>query len=910
MKGVSSLATNTAKPKQVNNATLTSPKTAPKKSTPKKTKELATADLKVTIDSTESTPKKRTPKTNDTNKETPVALQTTLFPEVEKSVEAEVVADNSKKEKKVITMADVVRYNPELGIGLTLEDVENRMLAGYNNKTKTGSTKSIQFIVAKNVLTFFNAICIGILILQAIHNAPFVNQIFILPMLFNVGIGIYQEIRAKQTIDRLSLLTTPIATVIRASEEMEVKIADLVIDDILLLTSGKQVPADAVVRSGLIEVNESLLTGESDAIIKKAGDKLLSGSYVVSGSCQAQVMAVGNKTYINGLAEKAKKYKKPKSSLLSSIRILMAVIAVIIIPIGISLFLSIRDAGMLTIDETVLKVSGAIIGMIPAGLILLTTIALSVGVIRLGQNRTMVQELYCIEMLARVDTLCLDKTGTITDGTMTVRGILEYSNPTQLTLKQIVPAMINAQQDSNLTIDALIERFGTAKRIRHINLIPFSSSRKYSAVQFEKFGTFVLGAPEYVVKDNYEMISRDVEKQALEGYRVVVVGYSPGSIVDTKITGTVIPLGLIMIEDTIRPDAIKTIQYFKESNVDIKVISGDNPITASRIAGRAGVTDADKFISLEDLTDKEVIRAAEKYSVFGRVSPIQKMVLIQALKNQGRTVAMTGDGVNDILALREADCSISMASGSEAATNVSHLVLLDSNFSSMPKVVSEGRRVINNVQKVATLFITKTLFSLILSIIGIFQGYYPIETRQLIMIEYLIIAVPAFFLSIESNNAQFKGNFLWNVIKQSIPGALVIAACSLFVYGLRTYDPAMMFDDYTVTTIIVVTATFTCLGVLFNVCKPFNFTRKVIFGFSLIACIAATLLLPNLFNFRPLFMVPNYSGPASDPLQTSEKLLMAVLVLISYPLMYLIQKLPTWIKGVINWILKKIGNAK
>ncbi|MDL2292297.1 HAD-IC family P-type ATPase [Acholeplasma sp. OttesenSCG-928-E16] len=809
----------------------------------------------------------------------------------------------------------VKRYNPEVTIGLTQDDVEDRVNANMVNYTKVGSTKSIGAILANNLLSFFNLLMVGIFVWQITVGANFMNLLFIIPVIFNIAFGLIQEINAKKTIDKLSILNAPVVHVLRDSEEQEITLSEIVIDDIILLSNGKQVPADCVVRNGMVEVNESLLTGESDAIIKRAGDILYSGSYIVSGYCQAQTTAVGKDIYINSLTEQAKVYKKPKSSLLSSIRILMVVIGVIIVPIGVFLFLSMYggdtfiEKGTLNYAQTVIKVSGALVGMIPAGLILLTSISLSVGVIRLSQNKTLVQELYCIEMLARVDTLCLDKTGTITDGTMTVRGIIEYNNPTKLNIKQIIPAMINAQQDNNVTTAALIERFGTAKRITHSNIIPFSSSRKFSAVQFEKYGSFVIGAPEYVIKENYEIIARDVEKQALEGYRVIVVGYSPGAIIDNqKIEGKVIPLALIMIEDTIRADAIQTIQYFKDSNVDIRVISGDNPITASRVAARAGIKDADKFISLEGLSEKEVIRAAERYTVFGRVSPQQKKTLIQALKAQGRTVAMTGDGVNDILALREADCSIAMASGSEAATNVSHLVLLNSNFSSMPKVVSEGRRVINNVQKAATLFITKTLFSVVLSIIGIIKGYYPIETSQLLMIEYFIIAIPTFLISFESNDTHVKGNFLWNVIKKSLPGALVVAINSLIVYA---FQDALNMDNYATSTLIVLAATFTCLGVLFNVCKPFNTLRKWLFAVAAIACLIASIAMPNLFNFRPFFDFPGYSGTeASIPLETPQILLLFCLIQAAYPLMYIISTIPTWIKNGVSWLLKKIGSME
>ncbi|MGB1097351.1 MAG: HAD-IC family P-type ATPase, partial [Acholeplasmataceae bacterium] len=611
------------------------------------------------------------------------------------------------------------RYNPDIKVGLSNEDVESRIMAGLSNVMDTGSSKSVSSIVIANLFTFFNFLNFSIAVWLLSVGAEFANFFFLGAVSANIAIGIIQEIRAKKMIDKLSLLSAPTANVVRDSGDYEISVSNIVIDDILYLNSGKQIAADCVVREGTLEVNESLLTGESDPILKRKGDTLYSGSYVDSGSCYAQVTAIGNDIYIQKLTSQAKVYQKPKSDLLASLKIIIRTVAGIIIPLAGLLFYTMTTNTSLGYEDIVKATTGAMIGIIPSGLFLLTSMALAVGVIRLAQNNTLVQELYCIEMLARVDMLCLDKTGTITDGTMSVHSTVELERYDKLSTKNIVSAMINALNDTNLTSQALSDRFGNAKRIRHKNTIPFSSARKFSAVEFEKYGTFVLGAPEYVLKNQYpETIKVQVNRFAEEGFRVLCIARTDEPITDDYTFKTLTPISLITIEDTIRPDAEDTIKYFKENQVGVKVISGDNPVTVSKIAQRVGIADADKYISLEGLSDKDVVRAAGIYTIFGRVSPGQKRLLIESLKNNGHTVAMTGDGVNDILALKEADTSVAMASGSEAARNVSHLVLLDSNFSSMPKVVSEGRRVINNVQKVAVLFLTKNIFTLLLIIIA------------------------------------------------------------------------------------------------------------------------------------------------------------------------------------------------
>ncbi len=841
----------------------------------------------------------------------PLGLHVPLDDEPKESLN---VKDRVKSRDDIV----VERYNPNVELGLSTDEVELRLMAGLANIVDSGSSKSIPKIVSANIFTFFNFLNFAIATALILVRASISNLFFMGVITANITIGIIQEVRAKKTIDKLSLLSAPTAIVIRDSDEFEIAVHDVVIDDILFLSSGKQIPADSVVRQGSIEVDESLLTGESDPIIKKKGDTLYSGSFVVSGSCYSQATAVGKDIYIQKLTNQAKRYKKPQSDLLGSLKIIIRVVGVLILPLAaILLYLmwtstswdpTFTLAQKLASDEFSLMVrqtAGAMIGMIPSGLFLLTSMALAVGVIRLAQNNTLVQELYCIEMLARVDTLCLDKTGTITDGTMTVKSIIEYKNESGLALKNIVSAMINAQNDQNLTSDALAERFGTAKRLRHKQLIAFSSSRKFSAVQFDRYGTFVLGAPEFVIKESYSTIEREVDKQSAEGYRVLVVAHSSGNINETKVEGKIVPIALIMIEDTIRPDAIETIEYFKSHNVDVKVISGDNPATVSRISQRAGITNADKYISLEGMQDKEVVRSASRYTVFGRVSPQQKKLLIESMKNNGRTVAMTGDGVNDILALKEADTSIAMASGSEAARNVSHLVLLDSNFSSMPKVVSEGRRVINNVQRVSTLFLTKTIFSFLLAIIAIVRnGYYPIQPSQLVLIDYLVIGIPSFFLALESNNKLVKGRFLWNILKAALPGALVVMINSLIIFG---FERSLGMDSVVVSTLIVISATVVSLTVLFRVSTPFNKMRRALFTFMVSVFFLSITFIPYFFDFAPFYRQDIYQV---TPLTVPQILLLVVLAQATFPLMYILSNLYGWTKIFIRSVLNKLADMQ
>lgn len=767
------------------------------------------------------------------------------------------IAKKEKKDEKVITRYEV---NPDEG--LTSELVDKRESAGLVNTTKTGSTKSIKKIILSNVLTFFNILTFTIAGF-IISVRAFTDLFFVVIVTANIIIGIIQEIKAKNIIDKLSLMQAPTAFVIRDKKKSEIAVSEVVLDDILVLEAGKQIPSDSILIDGSVEVNESLLTGESDAILKKAGDILYSGSFVVSGNCRARVNKVGKDNYISRLTGEAKLYKKPKSDLLRSLNYIIIIMAIIIIPIGLTLFYMQYMVNGVDYVTAIRKTAGAMVGMIPSGLMLLSSVALAVGVIRLAQNKVMVQELYCIEMLARVNVLCLDKTGTITDGTMSVKDSIDYENNFGISTKAVINGMLNTLKENNLTQRALEEKFGSNKRIKSNGLIHFSSQRKFNAVSFERYGTFIMGAPEFVLRSEFNNFKTDIDGYSKQGYRVLALAHRDGFIENETLPDSPVKLvSLILIEDNIRPDAIETINYFKESGVEVKVISGDNPLTVSKISERAGINNANECISLDGMSDEDVARAATRYTVFGRVSPDQKRILVKALKEAGKTVAMTGDGVNDILALREADCSIAMASGSEAARNASHLVLIDSNFSSMPKVVAEGRRVINNVSRVACLFLTKTIFSFLLAIQALNSGgIYPISTVQLSIIDFFVVGIPSFFLVLEPNNNEVDSRFLPNILKGALPGAITILICSMITFKLVEY---LNYDFLTSSTIIIIVATNTCLMVLFKVCRPFNKLRKLICTLSYSLFVLCIIFLPSLFEIRPIFKFMEYNSDSVE----------------------------------------------
>jgi len=803
--------------------------------------------------------------------------------EKENKIELQKPKKSSKKETY-----DIPRYDVDIKKGLTAEQVAERVEHGIVNVSDIEHGKSVLSIVITNVFTFFNLLYFIITVLLIMAH-EYKNLLYLAIVIPNIIIGLVQELKAKSTIKKLSLVSSPTAIVIRDGEEKEIPVEEVVLDDVMYLKNGKQICSDSIVIEGQIEANESLLTGESDAIIKQVGDLLLSGSFVVSGTCYARVDKVGKDNYLEKLSKDAKKYRKPRSELMKTLKITIQVIAVLIVLLIYPMYIT-NSSGGASFANIVTSTSGSVIGMIPAGLFLLTSVALAVGVIRLAKNNTLVQELYGIEMLARVDVLCLDKTGTITDGTMRVCDFVEIKNETEYTVREIIGSMMNAFRDTNPTSEALIKYFDINKVLKAKEVVPFSSQRKYSAVTFEKGGTFIIGAPEFVLVDQYSKVRSRVDKFAAQGCRVLVLAQA-GSSVKEKVPNNAKAIALIVIQDHIREDASDTIQYFKNNGVDVKVISGDNATTVSEIAMRVGIPGADRCVSLEGKSDEEVKSLALDYTVFGRVVPSQKKILVQALKEHKKTVAMTGDGVNDILALKEADCSIAMASGSEATRLVSHLVLMDSNFASMPKVVNEGRRVINNIQRTSTLFLVKTLFSILLTVLYIaLSKPYPFQPKDLAMVEYFCIGIPAFFLSLQPNNEKVKGRFIFNVLKNSIPGALTVLTFHIilnFMNQIFTILPSNMSvitmapDEFRV--IIILVTTFVVALVLYEVCKPYNWFRKLLFILMIAFCGLYLLIFSNIMNI-PL-----------DLLSLQSVLLTVIMALIAHPIMkgirYLFKKM-------------------
>lgn len=778
------------------------------------------------------------------------------------------------KKKKKDEKVEVKRFSPSVKEGLTSKQVEQRVEEGQTNFVDTKNTKTYKSIILGNIFTFFNILCM-IVAGALIGVGAWGDCFFMVIVLANTGIGIIQEVKAKKTIEKISLVSSPTAVVIRDKVENKIPTSEVVLDDIIMFQTGKQICADCIVMEGSVEVNESLLTGESVSIKKTKGDVLYGGSFVVGGKCYARVDKVGNDTFTSKLAMQAKEYRKPKSELMGTLNLIIKIIGIVIVPLA---YLTFRSNYLNTGDtiETVRRTAVSTIGMIPAGMFLLTSMALAVGVIKLARKRTLVQDLYSIEMLARTDVLCLDKTGTITDGTMKVNNVIQLKLDCKYTMDQLIGSMLTALDDNNQTSRALITHFGYSKELVAKAILPFNSTRKLSAVTFTTGETFVMGAPEYVLKSKNKDVDTLVKTYTSKGFRVLLVAECNGAIKDDKLPLERTPISIIVIEDHIRDDASETIKWFKENGVAIKIISGDNPITVSEVSKRVGVENADKYISLEGLTQQQVIDAVDKYTVFGRVSPEQKCILVKALKAKGHKVAMTGDGVNDILALKEADCSIAMASGSEATRLVSNLVLLDSNFSSMPSVVSEGRRVINNIQKSSSLFLMKTMFTILLTLFClILQIPYLFEnTKQVLLLETLVIGLPSFFLALQPNNEQIKGKFIVNLLSQSIPSALIlflnVVACYIFNTTLGTTSQT--------TTMASLAITFIGLLVLFRLCKPFDIFRGCLFA----SMITLTILVLGLGNPEVLFEYVE--------LTLQDELFIVCLVLASYSIFDVVVK--------------------
>lgn len=659
--------------------------------------------------------------------------------------------------------------------GLTQAEVEARIADGQVNAIQDSSNRSVKDIVMGNTLTFFNFINIVLLAL-VLSVRSYKNMLFIFIIIANTLIGIFQEIKAKITLDKLKILTVSHVDVIRDGVKKSVTVSELVKDDVILLKSGGQIPADGVILDGEVDVNESLLTGESDSIHKTCGSKVLSGSFVTSGKAMCLLTEVGHDCYMEKLSSEAKQFKRYKTELQRNLDTILKFISIIIVPLGIILFAKQYWISGSTYEQAALDTVAAVLGMIPEGLVLLTSVALALGAVRLARRSTLVRELFCIETLARVDTLCLDKTGTITEGHLCVQG--EESVKEDVDLEQLMGRMVAALGDENETFQALRQHYKRNQSTNTKLVLPFSSERKFSGVVFEGEGTYLMGAYQFIFPQADPAVLEKIAEYASQGLRVLTVAHSPNEMTDYTLAEDFEIVGFVFMTDVVRKNAPDILGYFEEQGVDLKVISGDDPVTVAAIAARAGLKDADKYIDATTIhTDEEMEDAILKYSVFGRVTPKQKQQMVRLLKQNGRTVAMTGDGVNDVLALKDADVSIAMASGSEAAKNTANLVLLNSDFASLPHIVNEGRRVINNIKAAASMFLIKTGFSVLTALLTIIVGHnYPFQPIQLSVINGCAVAIPTMLLQLEPSFQKVNKHFFREVLRMSMPAAITITA--------------------------------------------------------------------------------------------------------------------------------------
>ena len=761
--------------------------------------------------------------------------------------------------------------------GLTDEQVNARIAEGKVNADENPNTRTYKQIVRENTLTFFNFLNLVLLVLVLLVGS-YKNAFFVCIIIINTLIGIAQEIRAKKTIDKLAILTARKSVVIREGQKWTVPTEELVLDDVVCLKTGDQVPADARILEGSLEVNESLLTGESDNLPKNEGDELFSGSFVTSGEACCQIIHVGKDNYAAQITSEAKEFKRHNSELKNSLNAILKVISIIIVPLGALLFYKQYYIVGDTFRDSVVSMVAGVLGMIPEGLVLLTSVALTLGALVLANKKTLVQELYCIETLARVDTLCLDKTGTITEGTMCVERVEPYvstgrvetaateSESAESTeaevqvqtysafieeIDVIMGNMMYVLKDQNATIDALRKRFPAKQDMTLEHVIPFSSDRKYSGAVFEEKGTYLMGAAQFLFPEDNEELTEKCQAYAEEGLRVLVLAHSPQNAEGTELPEGLEPLALMLLTDVIREEAPDTLAFFDSQEVDLKVISGDDPVTVAAIARRAGLKNADSYVDATTLTTEEELQdAVAQYSVFGRVTPQQKKAMVQALQSQGHTVAMTGDGVNDVLALKEADCSIAMAQGSDAAKNIANVVLLDSNFASMPHIVNQGRRVVNNIRTAASMFLIKTMFSVMLSLLTIFFGNaYPFEPIQMSLISACAVGIPTFLLAQENNYEKIDHTFLRHVFINAFPAAITITFCvfAVMLVCQNVYHSMAMLN----TACVLVTG-WNYMAALKTVYAPLNTYRKVIIYGMQFIFFAAAVIFQKLLSLGSL----------------------------------------------------------
>ena len=744
---------------------------------------------------------------------------------------------------------ETIRYNPNPKYGLSSSEVKKRIEQNLVNHDTSVKTKTITQIIEENVFTLFNLLNL-LLALAIIFVESYKNLLFLGVVISNIIISTFQEIQAKRTIDKLSLISATKVDAIRNGEKTKLNINEIVLDDVISLSIGNQVVTDSIILEGECEVNESFITGESEPVFKKKGDMILSGSFIGGGKKIAKVEHIGLDNYTSSITSGAGYVKKVNSEILKSLKKVIKYISIIIIPVSILLFHNQITIDGNTLQNAVINTVAALIGMIPEGLILLTSTVFAVSVLRLSKYNVLVQELYCTETLARVDVLCLDKTGTITEGSMEVFDIVLLNKSNEKEINDALCALCKNLNDDNATFKAIHKLFNLDIDWKANKIIPFSSQRKWSGVNFESKGSYIIGAPEFVLGDNIDLIKNEIDNYLVDN-RVILLAHSNYDFNSKLLPKNIKPIALILIRDKVRKQAKKTLEYFKEQGVNIKIISGANMLTVSNIAKRVGLDNSDKCVDARTLTTYDNIKnAVEKYTIFGRVSPFQKKQIISALKENGHTVAMTGDGVNDCLALKEADCSIAMSSGSDAARNVSELVLLDSNFDSMPKIVAEGRRTINNIQRSATLFLVKTIYATLLALIFLFVDMsYPFQPIQLTLTSVVTIGIPSFILALEPNKELVKGNFLINVISKSIPTAFTIVINITIVMIMASI---FKINSKEISTICVILTAYTGFLLLYKLCTPFNTIRKVLFSSMIILFITGVLGLNTLFSLTML----------------------------------------------------------
>lgn len=778
--------------------------------------------------------------------------------------------------------------------GLSAEQVKRRFAQGENNYKVESSTLSVPEIVRSNVCTYFNLVFAVIAVLLAIVGA-WSDMLFLPIIVANTCIGIIQEVHSKKVLDKLSILNAPHAVVIRDGKRQEIPADQLVLDDIVEFSAGSQIPADAKVVSGELQVNESLITGESDEIEKREGDSLLSGSFVVSGKACARLEKVGKDSYISKLTLQATKSKKgEQSEMIRSLNYLIMVMGIIIIPIGIALFVQSFIYNEGTFHDSITGMVAAIIGMIPEGLYLLTSVALAVSSVRLAQKKVLIHDMKCIETLARVNVLCVDKTGTITEPGMHVYDFSVLDGADQLEISQLLADFVAAQEKDNATMEALKAHFSNGSGMRAREVYSFSSETKYSGAVMNDGKSYVIGAPEFVLRGQFAQYQEQIAIYSSKGYRVLVFAQYEGTLDRKPLTEPVLPLCFVMLANPIRKGAKETFTYFAENDVDIKVISGDNPLTVSVIAAEAGIAGAERFVDASTLKEKEDYdRAVEEYTVFGRVTPSQKRMLVQALKEHKKTVAMTGDGVNDVLALKDADCSVAMASGSDAASNVAQLVLLDSDFSRMPSVVAEGRRVVNNIERTAALYIVKNIFSMLLAIFSVILMLdYPLEPSQVSLISMFTIGIPSFVLALEPNKDLIRGHFLTNVLVRALPAGLTDF---IVVSGLVIFCREFQVDLDCLSTSCTILVAIVGFMILHRIARPMN-TGHIVMLVGVIAGWVLCMLFGGSF-----FGITGISKQC--------EMLMVIFAIITEPVLRYLSLIVEWISARCRMIHARFSKA-